>query len=589
MQRTQGRQGATAAAVSGSAVTQKLQAPRAMPCSRISPLVIALTLAGLLGGNAAFAAQIETGIPDLKVSWDNTLKYSSAMRVTKQDDDLLSNPNGDDGDRNFGRGLVSNRLDLLSELDVKYQSVGARVSGAGWYDTVYNESNDNPGFAGGAFPNQRSTNFNDFTHSTRDLHGRDTELLDAFVYSRFDVGGMPSLVRLGQHGMVWGESLFFGGNAIAGAMAPVDVTKLISVPGTQFKEAIRPVPQFSGQIQLTPEVTLGAYYQFKYEPNRLPAVGSYFSQVDTNVNGGEYMLLGPAGAAPRLSNKEGRDSGQWGLQLRVRHGETDYGLYVIRFHDKSPQLVNNLINLTPGAAPTLLPGSYYVAYQEDITAYGVSASRTFGPTNLAIEASIRDNQDLASSGHASDFSRAFGTPVTNNSSNPGYAIGRTAHVNLSMLWAMDPNPLFNEATLLGEIAWNRVLSCKKNCDIFDPVTQQGVIDNNSSRDAVALRLLFEPNYRQVVSGLDLSVPIGVGYSPKGSSSRALGAGALPAENGGDITVGLSGAYMDVWRFTLAYTHYLGSAETFLDSDNSFSYGQSLKDRDFVAFSLRRTF
>lgn len=557
-----------------------------MPCS---PLALAITLAGLLTGGSAAAANFDVGVPDLKVTWDNTIKYSNAFRVKSQDSDLLSNPNADDGDRNFDRGLISNRVDLLSELDLKYENVGARVSGAAWYDTVYNEDNDNPGFAGGAFPNQRSTDFDEFTTRTRDLHGRKAELLDAFVFSRFDVAGMPSLARLGQHGMVWGESLFFGSNAIAGAMAPVDATKLISVPNTQFKEAIRPVQQFSGQIQLTPEVTLGAYYQFRYEPNRIPAVGSYFSGIDTNVDGAEQMLLGPLGVAPRLSDQKARDSGQWGLQLRIRGEETDYGLYVIRFHNKSHQLVTNLKNITPGGAPTLVPASYYIAYNEGITAYGASASRTFDTVNLAIEASIRDGQDLASSGHASDFSQAFGTPVTNNSSRPGYAVGRTAHVNLSMVWSLDPTFLFNEATVLGEVAWNRVLSCQKNCEVFNPVTHQGVIDNNSSRDATAFRVLFEPKYRQVLSGLDLSVPIGVGYSPKGSSSRALGAGIFPPENGGDLTIGINGAYMDAWRFTAAYTHYLGDAKTFLDSDNSFSYGQSLKDRDFIAFSLSRTF
>jgi hypothetical protein len=43
----------------------------------------------------------------------------------------------------FKRGVVPNRLDLLSEFDVAYkQSYGLRVSAAAWYDTVYNRSND---------------------------------------------------------------------------------------------------------------------------------------------------------------------------------------------------------------------------------------------------------------------------------------------------------------------------------------------------------------------------------------------------------------------------------------------------------------
>ena len=141
-------------------------------------------------------------------------------------------------------------------------------------------------------------------------------------------------------------------------------------------------------------------------------------------------------------------------------------------------------------------------------------------------------------------------------------------------------PLAREAMLLAEIMWNRVLSVDKN---------PGALDANSTRDATALRLLLEPTYRQVLPGLDLSVPIGLGYSPKGSRSRALGP-ALPPENGGDFSIGLSGSYLDVWRFSLAYTHYFGPEAPILKGvPPAFSYGQFLRDRDFVALSLRRTF
>lgn len=547
--------------------------------------VAAATLAPYAG-----AMTLNTDIPGLKIQWDNTLKYSNAFRVKSQNGVLLANPNTDDGDRNFGKGLISNRIDLLSELDVKYNDVGARISGAAWYDDVYNRTNDNPGFVGGAFPNQASVAGNEFTRTTRDLHGRKVEVLDAYVFGRFNLGDSRVLLRAGQHGLVWGESLFLGANAIAGAMAPVDVTKLISVPGTQFKEAIRPVPQISGQIQLTPSVTLGAYYQFRYEPNRLPAVGSYFSQNDLLVDGAERLLMGPAGAAVRNADATPKNSGQGGVQLRVRAWDTDFGLYALRFHSKSPQFVSNLVNLTPLAAPTLLPGSYYVAYHQGIKAFGASASRTFGNANVAVEASVRHNQDLASAGHPADVSRAFGMPQTNNTTNPAYAVGRTAHVNVSMLWSLEPMALFNEATMAAEVAWNRVLSCQLNCQLYDPQTHQGTIATSATRDAASLRIQFEPSYRQVFPGLDLSVPIGIGYTPKGSRSMFLGSGTFPGEGSGDLTLGLSGSYLDGWRFTLAYTRYFGRAKTILDSaTNSFTYGQSLRDRDFIAFSLRRAF
>jgi hypothetical protein len=554
-----------------------------------NPAAQTLLLSGLICSGASWAETITTEIPDRSITWENTLKYSAAARLKSQDPTLISNPNFDDGDRNFNKGLISNRVDLLSEFDLKYKDFGLRVSGAAWYDDVYNGRNDNPGFVGGAFPNQSSA-YDKFPAATSRMHGNKVELLDAFAMTRFKLSDMNGTVRLGQHALVWGESLFFGGNAIAGGMSPVDVTKLVSVPGTQFKEAIRPVPQVSGQIQITPDVTLGAYYQFRFEPNRLPAVGSYFSQIDANVDGGEQLLLAGPGSpfdhnAPREADRKAKNSGQGGVQLRFNHAGTDYGLYAIRFHNKSFQQVTLLgVN---GVVIVPAPASYYLAYNEGINAYGASASRSFGSANVAGEFSIRTNQDLASS-HAFDAS-AFGGAATDNSGNPGYAVGKTAHFNLSTLWLIEPTALFNEATLMAEVAWNRVLSCTKNCSVFDATTQRGVIDNNATRDAVALRVLFEPTYRQALPGVDLSVPIGVGYAPKGSRSMALGPGSFPADGGGDVTVGLNGTYLDAWRFTLAYTHFFGKAKGILDGNSSYSYGQTLKDRDFVSLSIRRTF
>lgn len=550
------------------------------------PLAL-LAQAALLATNAC-AFEIDAGNPDLKLRWDNTVRYSAAWRVKGQDAALVSGPdaaNFDDGDRNFNKGLISNRVDILSEFDAVHSSgFGARVSAAGWYDSVYNGSNDNPGFAGGAFPNHTSTPYNEFTRTTRRLHGRQAELRDAFVFGKADVGGMPLTLRLGQHALVWGESLFFASNSVAGAQSAFDISRLAADPTAQAKEFVLPVPQLSGQLQFNPNVSLGAYYQFRFRPNRLPAVGSYFSSNDVNVDGAEQLLLGNAAAA-RTPDVMAKNSGQGGVQLRWRLDETDLGFYALRFHDKGFQQVTRLAALPGVMPPVILPSSYYLTYNEATTLYGVSASRSFGDANVAVEASIRRNQALSSS-HATDLA-ALGGGATDNSGNPGYAVGNTAHLNLSTIWTLPDTPLWREAGLVGEIAWNRLLSCTRNCSVYDTVTHQGTRDNNATRDAVSLRVVLTPTYRQVMPGLDLDVPVGVGYTPRGSRS-SLGP-AFPAEGGGDFTIGLNGTYEAVWRINLAYTRFFGTAATFLDANNSFSYQQSLRDRDFVALTVRRTF
>jgi hypothetical protein len=530
----------------------------------------------------AQAFEIESGNPDLTMRWDTTIKYSLAARVKEQDPVYTgaNNANGDDGNRNFNRGVVSNRLDVFTEADLVWQQrFGLRMSGAAYYDTVYNKNNDNPGFAGGAFPNNASVAYNEFTADTRKWMGRRAELLDAFVFGKFELGESTATVRAGQHGLVWGESLFFGANAIAGGMMPVDAVKLASVPATQFKEAIRPVPMLSGAIQVTPQLSLGAYYQFKWERSLIPPAGSYLSTADFLDYGGEQLLLGPAGAAIRLADRKPSNSGQGGLQLRFRGDETDYGVYLVRYNEKGPQGVP-VLGVIPGVGP--IPTGYYLAYNQGVTALAFSASRSFGLFNVAAEAGIRRNSSLASTqgADASALAPPGVISPTDVTGNPGYATGKTAHINVSTLATLPESAMWREATLLAEIAWNRALSITKNAAAVDP---------NSTRDGVALRVVLEPTYRSVFPGVDISVPVGLGWAPNGS--RPLAAGGPPAwipQDGGDFTLGLNGSWRDAWRFTLNYTHYYGSKAPVTDG-GIYTWKQPLADRDFVAASLRYSF
>jgi hypothetical protein len=473
-------------------------------------------------------------------------------------------------------GLISNRLDLLSEMDITYQNVGARVSGAAWYDDVYNQGNDNND---PTRSNSYSVRYDAFTDDTRTLHGRKGELLDAFIFGKTEIGDMPVTGRVGQYAMQWGESLFYGMNGIAGGMAPIDVVKGLSVPNTQFKELIRPVQQISGQLQLTPDVSIGAYYQFEWEANRLPGAGSYFSSSDNFGDGNERMFIGAPlfpGAQPLAfyhgNDKEAKDSGQGGIQLRWRTESVDWGLYAIRFHDKSPQLNvrPDFANLNPQSGKA---GEYYWVYPEGIEAFGASFSTTLGNYNIAGELSTRWNQPLAST---SQRTLAVGEAIDNDS-DPLYATGRTLHANISWLSSMEPNFISQEATFLGEIAWNRVMSVTKNKDAFDP---------NADRDATSLRVVYEPMYRQFLSGLDVSVPVGFSYTD--GASGALGTG-FGADHGGDINIGIKGNYLNTWSLGLTYTHYYGPENTFLDGNNNYTFEQPLKDRDFIAFTVSRTF
>lgn len=532
---------------------------------------------------SASAFQIDTGDSDLRVRWDNTLKYSSAWRLKDQNSKLSKSQvslNQDDGDRAFDKGLISNRFDLLSEMDIAYRNFGGRVSGAAWFDTEYQKDNDNNN---PARANQVSVAYDEFTDDTRHLHGGDGELLDAFVYWNGEIADRALSVRLGRHGLIWGESLFFGSNGIAGGMAPVDVVKAISVPNTQFKEITRPVSQLSTSYQLTDALSLGAFYQFEWEETRLPAVGSYFSTLDMLGEGAERLIVGEPfpsflGGNPNNpaaffhgKDKQAKSSGQGGLQLRYAAETVDYGLYAIQYHDKTPQLY-----LRPGVtAPNFATGQvgeFYWVYPEDIRALGASFTTSLGEYNFAGEASMRWNMPLVSNGQV-----VLPGVEADNDNHPLYAVGRTAHVNLNVLASLEPSFISNEASLIGEIAWNRLLKVTENRSALDP---------NATDDGIGLKLVYSPTYRQVFSGVDISVPLGVSYFPMGKSAVV---GSFGPDKGGDFNIGVSATYLDRVTCGLTYTHYYGPDDTTLNEASQFNYKQAMKDRDYLAFSIKSTF
>jgi hypothetical protein len=540
---------------------------------------VVLGAAGLLAcwPLAVHAAEAtEAADTPLEVNWNTSLKYSSGYRVKDRDPRLISGGSSaaaDDGDRNFGKGFISHRVDVFSEVDVRLGNAGVRASGAAWYDAVYNRRNDNnsPATSQGSGPAG-----NEFQSDTARLHGRKAEVLDAFAFYSGDVNGRDFSLRLGRHALVWGESLFYGINGIANAMAPIDVIKATSVPGTQFRELIRPVNQVSGQINLTPTVVLGAYYQFRWEKSRLPGVGSYRSASDMLEVGGRQLEIippftTPAGSYPgfyanRTPDERPDDSGQGGLQLRfsVPDWGTDFGLYAVRYHERVPQLVLQTPAPTGQPAPrNVLPSEYHLYYGSGARAYGVSFSKGIGEANVAGEVSVRDGATLVSD------------PV------PGYAgrapaRGRSLHVNLSTLATFEPNFLTAESTVAAELACNRTLSVSNG----QPLAAE------SHRSACSLRVVYEPRYRQIVPGLDLALPLSASTT-RGNSSAVVGFGG---DHSGDLTLAANFSYLERWRFGLGYTHYYGPVGTPLDPrGQSFSFKQFLADRDFVSLTLSTAF
>ena len=524
--------------------------------------------------------------------WDNTLRYSLALRLSPRNAALVSDVNSDDGDRNFSPGVISNRVDVFSEFDASRDDFGVRVSAALWLDTIYREPNDNNSAATLNLATQRH---DEFAADVRSLHGGTARLFDAFFHGAFDAGGVPISFRVGRHVVLWGESLFFAENGIAAGQAPIDVIKALSSPEAEAKEVLLPVWQASSTIEIRPNVALNLYYQFEERKDQLPGIGSYFSNVDF-IGAGAEEYFSPAGSVlTRTRDLRPKGLGQFGVGLTVNTGALSYGLYALVFNAKEPQ-----VYLRPGA------GTYQLVYPASIEVYGASFSGGFRETTIAGEISGRRNMPLVST----ILIAPPWLPIT-NSDYPLYAIGDTLQGQVSTITTFGRSSLWQRAEFREELAFNERLAVTRNPDALEtgriagsagyppsfesanalatPVESVlaaaaypvgfghgtgGAGESGRTKFAAEYEASFEPQYFEVLPALDLSEPITISYAFAGASSVDEG------ENSGTGTfeLGLSAVYRSLWRSHLGFITFVGPYSR-----------QGLADRDFVSFSIERTF
>ena len=506
---------------------------------------------------------------DTEIRWDNTLRYSNAIRLDNPNPALLADRNADDGDRSFKQGVVSNRFDVFSQLDISNARFGFDASAALWYDSLYHQKNGNDSPA--TF-NPVSVPHDEFTRAVRDLHGAKAEVVNAFVYGNIELAGMPFSFRVGRHTLLWGESLFFPDNGIAAGQAPVDELKVLGHPSAYARDVYMPATQASASLQISTNMAVDAYYQFEWRKTRLPGVASYFSTADYLDAGGERYILAPGQYLFRGRDLTPPNSGQYGAALRWTLGEVDFGAYGLRFNAKDPEvyyrpgivfgsgnppIVNDpsIVDLAIGKV-----GTYNLVYPQGIEIYGVSASGYLGGSNVAGEISGRRNMPLVST-------RLVELPgeSADGDKHPLYAIGDTIHAQISSITNFSRSSVWDAAALNIEVAANSRLRITKNASVFD---------RSADRLAVALRGSFEPTYFAVLPNLDLTPSLAVGYDAIGNSSTDT----YETKRAGDFEFGVTATYRVVWTGSLTLSHFFGGPNR-----------QPLADRDLIAFALQRTF
>ena len=531
----------------------------------------------LISGHAAYAFNytFDNGVV---VRFDNTIQYSLTERTAPESSVFANDPNTNDGDNNLRAGIVSNRLDLITTLDLSDHGYGVDVSAESFYDTIYNQNTQN---GSGSTYNPAQQPFSKFTSATQTQAGRNIELRNLFVYGANSFGGVPITVRVGRLVNLFGESLLFAANGISYGQAPIDIARAISVPNTEAKNLFLPVGQALISGQLTDSVSVSAYYQFEWEKFNFIPNGSYFSPQDLFDAGGQRIYAGPfiPGSALyfyRSKDISGSSTGQFGASLHYdpEGSSWDFGFYALQYNDSEPQVYTNLKvgrpTFVPGTAlgsPTAFSlGTYQTVYADGIQIYGVSTSTTFGPLNLAAEASIRANEDLRST-----VTVFPGQTPGNNEHNALYAIGDVAHYQISEIYLGPKIPrLWDSSQVIGEAAGENLFAITKNKQNFDTA--------DSQHAALGVRVIGSATYYQALSGLDVSPTIGLGWDFMGKSPDTDAFNGTGIDRGGDITVGVDGTFLNKWTGGINYTYYIAPPGR-----------DPFADRDFVSLNIERTF
>jgi hypothetical protein len=416
-------------------------------------LLASAVIAGM-GATSVQAIEIDVGNEDYKVRFDNTFKYNYGVRTESADQRILNTPNSNDGNYNFRRSgtNITNRVDILSEFDVVYkESMGFRVSAAGWYDRAYENvgSNSNPfvngngslsglvdqgGLLGpvGGLPGTGAAHLGQVGNGSSNLSnyaqryytGPSGEILDAFVFYSTEVGDESLLsFKAGQSNAFWGETLLNPVHSMSYGQSGLDLAKLASSPGTEAKELFVPRNQLFGSFTLNNEWTFAGQYFLDWDAARLPEAGTYYGFSDALGEGAQSILLGSSTSGFILADSyanviRGRDlnpddRGDWGVQAKWAPEWLDgtLGFYYRNTADILPQayLTGELSTtaLTPssGFGPSgplqnlynsIASSSYGLAYGEDIDIYGISLSKSIGRVSVGSDLNFRQNMPLAS-------------------------------------------------------------------------------------------------------------------------------------------------------------------------------------------------
>ena len=360
--------------------TMKSLPPFSTSSWRRHGLVLSVTATLFLSGAAPGRAFV-LALGELNGNFDTTLSVGVLSRLDNPDRllygttntwpngggiaGLANSVNGDDGDLNYGRGVVSETFKVTHDLELKWRNFGAFVRGYYFYDPK-NQDTVRP--------------HTPLSHLAKERVGADAVMLDNYLTGKFSLGAMPLTLRAGRQVISWGESTFIP-NGI-NVINPVDVARLRS-PGSELREALLPVYAIDASLGLSDKLSIEVVSMLEFRRTEIDPAGTYFSTNDFASRGGQNVMLGFGslsdhtlfsdgtqsfilGAIPRGKDHESANQGQYGVAmhyLATGLKNTDFGLYYLKYSSRLP--VISAVTPTDPISPAYVQG--YASYLASTT------------------------------------------------------------------------------------------------------------------------------------------------------------------------------------------------------------------------------
>lgn len=572
-------------------------------------------------GSCAQAQAVSFNIGEIEGQFDSSLSIGASWGMRDADKDLVGVSNGgrgqsstgDDGRLNFKKGETFSKIFKgIHDLELKYGDTGVFVRGKYWYDFELKDED---------------REFKPISDHNRKEGAKSSggQILDAFIYHNYSIADLPGTVRAGKQVVSWGESTFIG-NSI-NSINPIDVSAFRR-PGAEIKEGLIPVNMLFASQGLTDQLTVEGFYQLEWDQTVVDNCGTFFGN-DVVADGcttgytvgspairplqpiaaafGQGFTVAPEGVViGRAGDRDARDSGQWGTALRWLGADTEYGLYFMNYHARTPTvgtitagsstlasipgIVSTANRIAPGTGSALAQsvmlgrGQYYLEYPEDIRLYGASFSTTL-PTGTAWTGEISYRPNAPVQVNTNDLTLALVNPIAGGLASPvrtsagadntGYRRKEITQVQSTLTQFFDQVLGADRLTLVGEAAIVHVGGLESKSQLRygrDSVYGQygfgGDTDGFVTATSWGYRARAILDYNNLIAGINLKPNLSWSHDVNG-----YGPNGLFNEGAKAVSLGVDADYRNTYTASLSYTDFFGG-----------DYN-TLKDRDFLALSF----